>query len=131
MALQITQNLKAQEISLTSMYVRITAEVNSQGTKVKVKADFYNDKPAYTASIYNMLPVKAPYTKTDTTIEDIKIENVREFDYNRLTDGTDLLQFAHDKYSAYLQEIPKDGEGNDLGPLSLILIANIAEADLI
>ena len=124
MALKISTTCKTQGMSLTSTYIRISADLKSPGDKVVVKADWYADKAAYQDSIYNMMPVKVPYESTD-----ISIDNVKEFAYDRIADGADVLQFAHDQYSAYLSSIPNAPE-DVVYTKALIISSKITETDL-
>lgn len=123
MALKITAPIKAQGISLESAYVRLAAEVNSTGEKVKVNADWYVDKAAYTSNVLNMLPVSIEYKDTE-----IKVENTKIFPYNRESDGSDVLTFGHDKYKDYLASIPHS-EQEEYTEI-LIEKKNITKADL-
>lgn len=89
MSLQITGDIQISGgITIPSAYARLTADINQDGDRLRTMVNYYVSQDAYTngsGEIYlldSVLPV---------------------YDYNRQTDGVDLLDVAHNKVKAELE----------------------------
>ena len=89
MALQISGNIEISGgVTIPSAYARLTADVNGEGNRLRTIVNYYVSKDTYTnndGEIYLMNSVLPVY------------------DYNRQTDGTDLLDVAHNKVKTELE----------------------------
>ena len=91
MALLIDKNETVLgDIDLTQLYIRLTVSYGPEGEPIVVNADTFSSKNAYTLnSFLNKFYVQGinpPYV----------------FDYNRETDGADLLVYAHNQVKSVL-----------------------------
>lgn len=71
-------------------YARLTADVNAVGDRLRTSVSFYVNKAAFdggSGKIYLANPVDSVY------------------DYNRQTDGVDLLDVAHNKVKTELEAL--------------------------
>lgn len=90
MALTIEKNLSVLGgVSVSQLYVRLFVVLNYSGRKIVVNTETYVSEAAFDERTTNSLLV-------------FGIPESIEFDYDRSTDGTDLLQVAHNKMKEYL-----------------------------
>lgn len=91
MALFINRDITVLgDINLSQLYVRLTVDYGPSGTPIKVKAFPYSSKVAY---------------ENDERLNAFHVEGIpyeKSFTYNRLSDGSDILFFAHNKLKEYL-----------------------------
>jgi len=91
MALEITGNIELQGgIILSSCYARTTFNLNVDGDKVFINTDYYATKEAYEN--------KEGVINTNYYFQSL-------FDYDRTTDGSDLLQFSNEKIKSELEAL--------------------------
>ena len=91
MALLINKDLTVfGDIDLTQLYVRLTVSYGPEGEPIVVQADSFSSKNAYTLNAYgnkfNVDGINPPYVIT----------------YNRETDGSDVLGYAHNQVKSIL-----------------------------
>jgi hypothetical protein len=97
MALQINEALTTREGSaLVSFYVRLEPLVCINGACIEVEYYHYSSKSAFQAG-------------HNTVVKNVK----KSFDYDRATDGTDVIQFAHDSLVTYLTTSQGTDENGD------------------
>ncbi len=91
MALSIIGDIQLDGgLSTSSAYARLSADVNKTGDKVRTAVSYYVSQEAFNngaGNIYLSEPI--------STI----------FDYNRQNDGADILDVAHNKVKAELEEL--------------------------
>ena len=89
MALEITGNIDIDGgITLSSCYARTTFNLMNSGDKVFINTDYYATKEAYEN--------KEASLNTNYYFQSL-------FDYDRTTDGSDLLQFSNEKIKSELE----------------------------
>lgn len=89
MALNITGNIELDGgLSISTGYARLTADVNDAGTKLRTVTKIWTSKTNY-----------------DTNVGDVVLKEPLQvvFDYNRQTDGDDLLLVAHNNIKTELE----------------------------
>ena len=91
MALEITGNIELQGgITLSSCYARTTFNFMVSGNKIFINTDYYSTKEAY---LNNEGVINTNYYFQSL------------FDYDRTTDGNDLLQFSNEKIKSELEAL--------------------------
>ena len=91
MALLIEKNMTVLgDIDLSQLYVRLTVQYGPGGASLITAASPFASKVAYDAD-----PVKNAFR-----VEGIPLQ--QDFVYDRITDGSDILTFAHNKFKEYL-----------------------------
>ena len=77
------------DIELPQLYLRLVVGYGPEGTPLDVQVKTYSSKTAYDANSTNMFEVDGilPY---------------QNFAYDRATDGSDVLTFAHDQVKSVL-----------------------------
>lgn len=93
MALLINKTTTYKGINLNQLYLRLQIESNSDGKKISSRIFIYIDKISFNDN--------SDFNRLD--IEDIP--RYIEFDYNRTTDGNDILTFIHNKVIEQLSTI--------------------------
>lgn len=91
MALEITGTIELDGgLSTPTGYARLTADVNDAGTKMRTVTRIWTSKTNY-----------------DTNVGDVVLKEPLQvvFDYNRQTDGDDLLLVAHNNIKAELEAL--------------------------
>lgn len=88
MALQIdnTSVDLGNGLSVDQFYVRIQVEIQQAGTQLNIRAETYYSKDFYKEGKRLGVPYKFP----------------RRIDYNRETDGSDVLEIAHNEIKNFL-----------------------------
>ena len=91
MALEITGNIELQGgITLSSCYARTTFNLNVDGDKVFINTDYYATQEAYE-------------NNEGTIITNYYFQSL--FNYDRTTDGSDLLLFSNEKIKGELEAL--------------------------
>ena len=86
MSLQITGNIELDGgLQVSSCYARLTADVNTEGNRLRTMVNYYVSKENYNNGSGEIFVMN--------TINPV-------FGYNRQTDGVDLLEVAHNKVKA-------------------------------
>ena len=89
MALNITGDIEISGgITIPSAYARLTADVNTEGNRLRTMVNYYVSQDAYTNGSGEVYPLN----NTNPVYE-----------YNRQTDGVDLLDVAHIKVKTELE----------------------------
>ena len=89
MALNITKDLSVRGITIPEVYVRLIVRVNGEGDQVRVQSLCYASKLAF-------------QTNPNGGFQLPEIPRYSHFVYNRETDGTDAVGFAHSKLTETL-----------------------------
>ena len=91
MAIQITNNFTSMGgVDFSQLYIRFNAYIDFDGKKVTVHSQSYASKAAY-------------LEKDTTNILRIKeIPEIFQFNYDRIGDGTDILDYIHTKAKTWL-----------------------------
>jgi hypothetical protein len=91
MALLINKNVTVLgDIDLSQLYVRLEVNYGPEGTPLAVESRAYASKVAY------------EYNSQRNVIYLDQVTRRMEFEYNRETDGTDVLGIAHNKVKTLL-----------------------------
>lgn len=89
MALEITGNIELDGgLSTSTGYARLTADVNDEGNKMRTITRIWTSKTNYDNGVSDII-LKEPLNVV--------------FDYNRQTDGEDLLLVAHNNIKTELE----------------------------
>lgn len=91
MALNFTTDIVlASGLTVSDAYGRVAAVDNASGTKLTAGMDIYTSETAFTSGL---APIQAPF------------KLAAEADYNRESDGVDILDLGHDLLIGYLAGI--------------------------
>ena len=77
-------------LTVSGAYARVAAVDNASGTKLTAGMDIYTSETAFTSGLE---PIAVPFG------------TVTEAEYNRETNGVDILSLGHDMLVAYLSGI--------------------------
>ena len=91
MVLLITKNVNLlDEVNSSRLYIRLEAKLEFNGTKLSVSAKNYLSKASFTNnSEYNNIRIQ-------------QLPEILKFDYNRSTEGADILEIAHTKFREWI-----------------------------
>ena len=91
MALEITGNIELDNgLTLSSCYGRTQYRVNDSSSQVIITTEYWVDEPSYITG-------KSPLS--------VKISVDGRYDYDRTTDGVDVLDFTNQKIKSELENL--------------------------
>ena len=91
MSLEITGNIETNAgISLTSSYARTQYKMNDSSSSVLIIVDYWVNEDAYTNNLSSIIPT---------------FNVTGRYDYDRTTDGVDVLVFTQNKIKEELENL--------------------------
>jgi hypothetical protein len=91
MSLLITGNIETNEgLSLTSCYARTQYRVNKNSSSIVIIVDYWLNENAYTNNMSSIVPT---------------FNATSRYEYDRATDGSDVLLFTQNKIKEQLEEL--------------------------